>query len=171
MFYSMGLCFIFKRNSVEFLVDVLDFLWIIMLICRTIVICFSNGFWYRCMSYGSWKVFRKIESHSSTHDGCHLFYLRIGTWEFYWYLSWRFSKYSFRFCKSLIDIGCRSYELYYMTLILNNYLLLVDVMPLRSGRDRPRRIPVDKEAASAPYAPLPQGEPQAPLEFQSPPMP
>ena len=44
-------------------------------------------------------------------------------------------------------------------------------MPLRRGRDKPQRVPMDKEAASAPHALSPQSDPQFTLEFLVTPMP
>ena len=44
-------------------------------------------------------------------------------------------------------------------------------MPPRRGRDKTRKVPVDKEVASVPYISLPQGDPQFPLEFLVSPMP
>ena len=46
----------------------------------------------------------------------------------------------------------------------------VDNMPAWKGHNRPKRVPVDEKAASAPYTPPPQGDPQAPLKFSIPPM-
>ena len=43
-------------------------------------------------------------------------------------------------------------------------------IPPWKGYDRPRWVPMNKEAISAPQAPYPQGGPQAFLEFQVPPM-
>ena len=43
--------------------------------------------------------------------------------------------------------------------------------PSRRGRGRPRRNPIDEEAASTPHNPQPQSKPQEQLEFQVPSMP
>ena len=45
------------------------------------------------------------------------------------------------------------------------------VMPLRNERDRPRKMPVDEEAALAPFTPPSQVESKASSEFPAPPMP
>ena len=47
----------------------------------------------------------------------------------------------------------------------------VDNMPSHRGRGKPRRVPMDEEAALAPHDPPPQGDPQAQPKFLIPPMP
>ena len=47
----------------------------------------------------------------------------------------------------------------------------VDNIPPRRGHDRPRRVPVDEEAASFPQGSPPQGDPQFPSKFSISPMP
>ena len=45
------------------------------------------------------------------------------------------------------------------------FVYFVDIMPPWRGHDRPRRVLVDEEDASAPYAPLSQGDPPVPPKF------
>ena len=44
-------------------------------------------------------------------------------------------------------------------------------MPPQRGRDRPRKVLVDKETTSAPHAPLPKNDLSVPSEFLVPPIP
>ena len=65
----------------------------------------------------------------------------------------------------------RSYKLQYYASKIKQLSLFVDNMSPQRERGRPKRVLMDEEAASAPYAPPPQDDPQAPLEFLIPPMP
>ena len=49
--------------------------------CHTsLSIHFLNGFWYRCMPCGFLKGVTGNMSHLSTHGGCHVFNIWVGTW-------------------------------------------------------------------------------------------
>ena len=51
------------------------------------------------------------------------------------------------------------------------FVFFLDIMPLWRGRDRPRIIPVNKEAISTPHAYFLHGDPLVSLEFLIPPVP
>ena len=166
VFYK-GLGSFYRQNSTEFSIDfrVLQYFRIVCSLDRVGILIFQIGCNIR-MPYGFLVSFREIETHSRTHDDCHVSTFGAGCDNFIGIRTINFLNLPSIFTNP-VDIGCILVFVYVVS--KSKQLSLFEdkiTIPPRKGYSQPRKALVDEEAASTPHAPLPQEEPQVLPKFQ-----